>query len=292
MRIRELEKTFTDQLTILYDFQEARNIAWLAVHHVCHLTRIEYLGAKHEELSPGNEALLLQYLEKLKTGMPLQYVLGETEFYGLRFKVNPSVLIPRPETEELVDWILKDVKYLKGENNSRALSILDIGTGSGCIPIALKANLPGANITGIDISPEALNTAIENSVLNNVDVKFLKEDVFDLLSKEEFKTRFDLIVSNPPYVTLKEKVLMHRNVVEFEPHTALFVDNDDPLLFYKTIANFASNRLEHNGRLFLEINESYGAKTLALLQDNGFHNIEVRHDLRGRERMIRAEKTE
>ena len=290
MKIRELEKTFTDSLAVLYDFEEARNIAWLAVSHVCGFTRIEYLGAKGNELLTQDETQLLEILEKLKTGMPLQYVLGEAEFFGLPFKVNPAVLIPRPETEELVDWILKDIKYSQGGKNLQDLSILDIGTGSGCIPIALKKNLPGADVWALDISTKAIATAKENSALNNVEVTFVEEDVFDLISKEIISIEFSLIVSNPPYVTIAEKELMHQNVVQFEPHGALFVRNDDPLQFYKAIATFAMNHLKNNGKLFLEINENYGKETMVLLEKNGFRNIEIRRDLRGRERMIKAEK--
>jgi release factor glutamine methyltransferase len=290
MKIRDLEKTFIQDLAVLYDYEEARNIAWLAINSVCGLTRIEYLGAKQDELSKADQILLMRYLKKLKTGMPLQYVLGETEFYGLRFKVNSSVLIPRPETEELVDWILKDIRHSKRVDHPQELMILDIGTGSGCIPIALKKNFPDARVCGIDISSAAINTATENAILNNVDVTFLEEDVFELIAKDTFKIEFSLIVSNPPYVTLAEKKLMHQNVVEFEPHGALFVQNNDPLQFYKAIALFAKKSLKKNGKLFLEINENYGKETIALLEENGFRNIDLRQDLRGRERMVRAEK--
>ena len=290
MKIRELEKIYIDQLIALYDHAEARNIAWLSIGHVCELSRIDYLGAKQKELTSANEKLLLHMLEKLTTGMPLQYVLGETEFYGLRFKVNPAVLIPRPETEELVDWILKDIKSLNLVGSSEEFSILDIGTGSGCIPIALKKNIHGARIWGIDISSKAVQTAIDNSVLNKVEVDFFEEDVFQLSDNDIFKTEFSLIVSNPPYVTRSETDLMHNNVVGFEPHTALFVENNDPLLFYRTIADFAKQRLKTNGRLYLEINERFGTETMALLKENGFKGIEVRKDLRGSERMVKAEK--
>ena len=290
MRIRDLEKAFTTELTILYDFEEARNIAWLAVSSVCQMSRIEYLGAKHDELSSADEILLLRYLVELKTGKPLQYVLGETEFFGLPFKVNPSVLIPRPETEELVDWIIKDITQSKIEIDLQDQLILDIGTGSGCIPVALKKNLPAARVWGIDVSSKAIDTARENSALNDVEVSFFEENIFGLLSKEMFKTPFSVIVSNPPYVTLAEKKSMHKNVVDFEPHGALFVENDDPLQFYKTIAIFAEERLREKGRLFLEINENYGNEMITLLEESGFQNIELRQDLRGRERMIKAEK--
>ncbi|NEU07062.1 peptide chain release factor N(5)-glutamine methyltransferase [Flavihumibacter sp. R14] len=287
MTIRELEKLFIEQLTILYDFQEAQNIAWLAISSVRGLNRLEYLGAKNDKLKPDDENKLLEILQALNTGMPLQYALGETEFYGLPFKVNPAVLIPRPETEELVDWILKDLHKQDSLLDLKDLSILDIGTGSGCIPIVLKKNLPQADVTGIDISPGAIEAALENAAVNQVEVRFMVQDVFEL-ADSNLNHEFSIVVSNPPYVTLSEKNLMHQNVLQFEPHNALFVSDEDPLVFYNAISDFAKNNLEANGLLYLEINESYGEATKLLLENKGFHEVEVREDLRGRERMIKA----
>jgi len=217
---------------------------------------------------------------ELKTGKPLQYVLGYTEFYGLRFVVNPATLIPRPETEELVEWILNSV------DKTKSISILDIGTGSGCIPITLKKNLPHAHISAIDISHEALQTAKINAELNEVEIDFLEADI--LKDLQPITHNLQLIVSNPPYVTPTDKTQMHVNVVDFEPHTALFVPQEDPLLFYKAIADFAITNLSTDGLLFLEINESYGQETIELLSSKGLKSIELKKDMSGRDRMIRA----
>lgn len=223
-------------------------------------------------------------LNRLKTGEPVQYILGHTEFYGLPFKVNPSVLIPRPETEELVEWAISSV----GSLQLAAGSILDIGTGSGCIAISLKKNLKDAQMSAIDISPEALKTAKENAELNKVDVNFVRDDILNPTHHSLLTTHYSLIISNPPYVTLDDKKQMHTNVTDFEPHTALFVPKDDPLIFYRAIANFASTHLEKGGLLFFEINESYGEQTVELLSDKQFKNIELRKDMSGKLRMIKA----
>lgn len=289
MTIRQLEKSFIAELIPLYGFDEARNIAWLAISYICGLNRIQYLGAKEFELSLQDEACLLRYLEQLKAGTPLQYVLGETEFYGLPFKVTSSVLIPRPETEELVDWIIKEVKKGSESSGSKSFNILDIGTGSGCIPIALKKHLSEARVFGLDISPEAVEVAISNSKLNETDVRFWKDDILNPAHQELLKTTYNIIVSNPPYVTMAEKDQMHKNVLEHEPHTALFVSDDDPLQFYRAIALFAKSHLQNEGLLFLEINENLGEETVSLLVDNGFTNIALRLDLRGKPRMIKAD---
>ena len=286
MTIRELEKSFIDQLSASYGFEEAHSLAWLSISHVCRLSRTQYLNAKQNAPSMTEEALLLKVLEELKTGKPLQYVLGETEFYGLPFKVNPSVLIPRPETEELVDWIIKDLKSTYSEFAS--VKIIDIGTGSGCIPIALQKNIPAIQAFGIDISKAALDTANTNSALNNSEAIFFNDDIFNITQPQVIESKYNLIISNPPYVTYAEKEQMHRNVLAFEPHNALFVSNDDPLIFYRAIVLFALTHLKENGKLFLEINENLGTETVSLLSQYGFENIELRSDLRGRPRMIKA----
>jgi release factor glutamine methyltransferase len=290
MTIRALEKAFIDQLTSMYNFEEARNLAWLSISFVCRLNRMQYLAAKEDELSPHDETSLLIILEDLISGKPLQYILGETEFYGLNFKVNPAVLIPRPETEELVDWIIKDIRANQTKLPSGEFSILDIGTGSGCIPISLKKNLPDVSLMAIDISPGALETAIRNSVLNQTAVRFFLDDILYPQEAELLKTNFDVIVSNPPYVTNSEKSLMHTNVLTFEPHSALFVEDKDPLVFYRAIAAFALRQLKEGGLLYLEINENFGTETVNLLNENGFTGIELRTDLPGRFRMIKAIK--
>lgn len=285
MTLREVEKLYIDTLSKLYGLDEAKSLAWLSISFVCKISRSEYLSRKEELVSLVHETSVLKILEELKSGKPLQYILGETEFYDLTFRVNSSVLIPRPETEELVDWILKDPAVKTNPN----LRILDIGTGSGCIPIVLKKNLPKAEVWAIDISAEALYTAIGNAAFNKAEVKFYLDDILNPKEADITENKYSVIVSNPPYVTLSEKNLMHQNVLSFEPHIALFVPDNDPLLFYKAIINFAASHLLPNGLLFLEINENLGAATVELLTKSGFENIQLRTDLREKDRMIRAE---
>jgi release factor glutamine methyltransferase len=218
---------------------------------------------------------------RLKKHEPLQYILGETCFFGLKLKVSPAVLIPRPETEELVDLISK-IGLPAGSR------ILDVGTGSGCIALALKSCFPEANVSACDISDEALSVATENSLINKLDVDFFKADILNWNVREW--PVYTLIVSNPPYVTVSEKKQMQRNVLDFEPETALFVDDDNPLLFYRTIAGFAIKQLDHGGLLFFEINENFGPETVKMLCDQGFKEIRLLNDLQGKNRMVAARK--
>ncbi len=278
--INEVFLAFKHELNDLYNNNETEALTLWVVSEIMELSKATIKAFPEKELTVLQQELTSSILMELKTGKPLQYVLGYTEFYGLRFVVNPATLIPRPETEELVEWILNSV------DPKQHLSILDIGTGSGCIPISLKKNLPNAHISSIDISPEALQTAKINAELNEVEINFIEADI---LNNSQLTTHnLQLIVSNPPYVTPADKEQMHLNVVGFEPHTALFVTQDDPLLFYKAIANFAVVNLTPNGLLFLEINESYGQETIELLNSKGFKNIELRKDMSGRDRMLRA----
>jgi release factor glutamine methyltransferase len=218
-------------------------------------------------------------LERLKNHEPIQYVLGKTEFFGLPFGVNSSVLVPRPETEELVQWLLEE-SYMPG------MRILDVGTGSGCIAISIKKEWPEANVWGWDISTTALETANQNARLNQVDVHFEQQDILTLEWKAP--VRFHIIVSNPPYVRLLEKGQMDKNVLAYEPSTALFVPDNDALLFYRVIARFARKALEPGGLLFFEINQAFGAEVVGLLEGEGFREVVLRPDLSGRDRMIRA----
>ena len=287
MTFRETEKIYTDNLSLVYDKREAASLAWLSISHVCKIERAEYLNLKDTEVPTDKNESLLKILEELKTGKPLQYVIGETEFYGLTFKVNPSVLIPRPETEELVEWILSDLR--KPKTSIEGLKIIDIGTGSGCIPISLKKNLPEAQLFALDISPEALDVSTQNAALNQTMVNFIQADILNLLNKQLTAEKFGIIVSNPPYVTDAEKEQMLPNVLQHEPHIALFVPDNDPLIFYKAIADFAIKHLDTNGSLYLEINENLGEETVQLLKQKGFKKIELRQDLSGKDRMIRSQ---
>lgn len=286
MTIARIEKMFIQNLTSTYGSDEAKSLAWLSISFVLKINRTTYLNIKNEPLVADNSALLLQILDELKIGRPLQYILGETEFYGLTFKVNPSVLIPRPETEELVDWVLKEVRVLKSETS--LLKILDIGTGSGCIPVALKMHLPWAEVFAIDISAGALETAQQNADLNQTEIHLVQDDILNPRKDLIINNKYSVIISNPPYVTVSEKEQMHRNVLEYEPHSALFVQDDDPLVFYHAIADFAWLHLQDTGYLFFEINENLGKETLDLLHQKGFKNTELRQDLRGKDRMIMA----
>lgn len=218
---------------------------------------------------------------RLKQFEPIQYVLGETFFLGLKLKVTPAVLIPRPETEELADIVIK-------ENIGRNCSILDIGTGSGCISLALKSRLSVALISGVDISENALEIARKNSEINNLDVHFFQADILNW-EKIEWPV-FDVIVSNPPYVTKFEKKQMHKNVLEFEPANALFVEDTDPLLFYRTIAQFAMKKLNQQGKIYFEINENFGPETKNLLSGFGFRQIRIITDIHGKNRFVAAIK--
>jgi release factor glutamine methyltransferase len=223
----------------------------------------------------------LKAITRLKNYEPIQYIIGDTEFYGLVFKVNPSVLIPRPETEELVDWIIKDCE------DDKKINILDIGTGSGCIAISLAKNLPNAKVFALDVSNEALKTANQNAINNGVEVEFIEADI---LSYNSLDIQFDLIVSNPPYVRELEKQMMSANVLDHEPHLALFVEDDDALLFYRKITDVAADILKPNGQLFFEINESLGESTKQLLDNSNYKNIELKKDIFEKDRMIKAVK--
>ena len=218
-------------------------------------------------------------MEELKTDKPIQYILGETEFAGIDFQLNSETLIPRPETEELVMWIVES-------GVQPGASVLDIGTGSGCIIVSLGKLLKGVRLYGVDISPEAVRQATDNARRNSVEVKF---EVRDILRYEEWEwPGFDVIVSNPPYVRESEKALMHDRVLNYEPSRALFVPDTDPLMFYRKIAGFGRDHLNRGGLLFFEINEAFGKETVELLRGMGYEDVELRKDINERERMVKA----
>ena len=282
--VKQISTDFSEQLSTIYDANEVNSLCMMVLENVVNISPAKIKAFPATEISTPDNEIIANILTRLATGEPIQYILGYTEFYGLTFKVNSSVLIPRPETEELVEWIISSV----GSSELAVGLFLDIGTGSGCIPISLKKNLPDAEVSAIDISPEALQTAKENAELNKVVVNFIQDDILNPKS-EILNSKFEIIISNPPYVTLEDKKLMHANVTDFEPHTALFVPEDDPLIFYKAIADFAANHLEKGGLLFLEINESYGEQIVKLLNGKQFINIELRKDMSGRDRMVKAQ---
>jgi release factor glutamine methyltransferase len=282
--LKQVLQRFKEELAELYDTREAESLGLIALAEIATLSSAKIKAFPDTEVTEEQAESINKILTELKTGKPIQYILGHTEFYGLHFKVNSSVLIPRPETEELVEWIISSV------NSSKLApgSILDIGTGSGCIAISLKKNLPEFAVSGMDISQSALQTAKENADLNKVDVNLLNEDIL-ASHLAPGAAPYSIIVSNPPYVTMHDKTQMHQNVIDFEPHTALFVPENDPLIFYKAIADFASENLEPGGLLFFEINESYGEQIVELLNSKSFKNIELKNDISGRDRMIKGQ---
>ncbi len=278
MTFAQVEQEFIKDLQSIYAEAEIKNLFFLSVQHLKTWDKAHFLLHKPEVVSPSDAEQLQTILTALISGKPIQYILGKTEFFGLPFQVNSSVLIPRPETEELVQWILDSV-------TEKSPAILDIGTGSGCIPIALKHHLSQAELFALDISESALETAKTNALLNKVSVQFLHQDILQP-AEDLFPAKLDVIVSNPPYVTLAEKELMHQNVLNHEPHSALFVPNNDALVFYENIADFALRYLKPGGLLFFEINENLGQQTIDLLEVKLFKNIVLRKDFLGRDRMI------
>ena len=272
-------KRIKSELKGLYPETEIRSFSQLMIEKVTGFSRTEIIVNKNTHFSVEQHQEIESFIKKLKKFVPIQYILGEMEFYGLTFNVDESVLIPRPETEELVDWIQTE------NDRSAQLNILDIGTGSGCIAISLKHKFANAMVDAFDISDDALITAKSNALRNNLKVNFSKVDI---LNAPYFETKWDIIVSNPPYVLENEKAEILQNVLENEPHLALFVPDNDPLLFYRQIALFAKKHLKSGGKLYVEINRQYGKATMDLLVEFGFTDIELRKDISGNDRMIKA----
>lgn len=268
-----------NELLDLYDASEARDIAFLLIEKLTGMSRSDVLVNKDTVFSVEQRKQIATFVEKLKKAVPVQYVLGEADFYGLRFAVNGSVLIPRPETEELVEWV-------ECECRSRTdIRLLDIGTGSGCIPVALKKRLPGLQADAFDVSSEALQVASYNARLHGVQVRFRQ---CDILQNPVMDEKWDIIVSNPPYIPEHEKARMARQVLDYEPPLALFVPDSRPLLFYERIAAFARQHLRVGGRIYFEIHYDAGRAVVELLRNLRFCDVELRRDLAGNDRMVRA----
>lgn len=276
------------QLTQVYDDYEAKAIARMVYEVRFGLMPSDLFIGKDTQLSTDDQKLLAEITQRLLTGEPVQYVLGEAEFGGRTFHVEPGVLIPRPETYELCQWIMEERRGKKEEG--RNTSILDIGTGSGCIACTLAAELADAEVTAWDISDDALRIATENAKRTNVHVSFEKVDVLNtsLLNRERPATGLDIIVSNPPYICNKERATMERNVLEHEPELALFVPDDAPLLFYRTIARFAAKALNPSGALYFEINPLYVSEMQQMLSEEGFSHTEIRNDQFGKQRFTKS----
>jgi len=275
-----------EQLQDFYPEQEIKSLSYLILEDIFHIDKSSILRCKDKQLSLNENFRLQEIIDELKKHKPIQYITGETEFYGMKFKVDENVLIPRPETEELIECIMSPPNsFKKGRSKYK---ILDIGTGSGCIAVVLAKRFPEAKVYALDISDKALDIARQNAMNNQANVCFFK---YDILNNQPFPFNnliFDCIVSNPPYITTKEKARMGKNILDYEPHQALFVPDDYPLLFYDRIADFANRRLKKKGSLYLEINSSFGQEVVKLLADKNFHHIKLLKDISGNDRIIIA----
>lgn len=278
MKLTTFRDNFIGDLTPIYDCDEAASLFYIVLEHLHGMRRVDLALQPDFELSDSELRRWNEILCDLKEEQPIQYLLGQADFYGLKLKVTPDVLIPRQETEELVDWIIKDFQAKSG------CSVLDIGTGSGCIPISLAKNLKNAKVSAIDVSEKALVVARENASTCDVQVQFI---LMDILSADALSEKYDIIVSNPPYVRMLEKHEIRKNVLDHEPHLALFVEDDDPLLFYRKIAALAKKSLNPGGRLYFEINQYLGNETVEMLR-GFFDEVILRKDINGNDRMICA----
>ena len=284
MILKEFKLFFNEALSAIYPKTEIDSFFFILMEEKLKLQRIDTVLNSDLLITNKNLIDLKNIVKRLQKEEPIQYIIGNTEFYGLPFLVDKNTLIPRTETEELVAWVLDEIKVLTN-NKITELSILDIGTGTGCIPISLAKNLTSLNISAIDISPEALLIARQNAILNKVTIEFIE---LDILNAESLPQEYDVIISNPPYVRELEKEEIKNNVLENEPHLALFVADENPLIFYNKIADLAKQQLSINGMLFFEINQYLGQKTLNMLVNKGFKNIQLKKDLFGNDRMIKC----
>ena len=285
MTVKEFKDFLTKELENTYPTTEINSFFFIIIDAYLHLSKANYLTSPHLKIDNTKVQQLNDVIVRLKKEEPIQYIIGKTEFYGLEFNVTKDVLIPRPETEELIEWILE-----KSASLERNITILDIGTGSGCIPITLKNNLAKAVVHAIDVSEAALTIAKKNAEENNTSIYFHKTDILktENLNFINQDIKFDIIVSNPPYVRDLEKKEIQNNVLENEPHLALFVPDNNPLLFYDKIADLAKIHLKKDGFLFFEINQYLGQETVDLLKEKGFSNIILKKDLYKNDRMICA----
>ena len=280
MLLKEIKDIYHKELDESYAKEEVESMFYLMIEHFLGLERFILAIDPGIVITKDEEQYMFEGLSKLKNEQPIQYVLGETTFMDLKIMVNESVLIPRPETEELVNWVLEDI-----ENLDDNLKIIDIGTGSGCIAISLSKLKPNLKVTAMDISNSAIEVAEKNALKNNVDIEFIQADILKIPSLKE---NYDIIVSNPPYVREMEKDQMHNNVLKNEPYLALFVPDEDPLLFYRPLAKLAKNSLTPKGVLYMEINQYLGEEVKEVLEESGFAEIELRKDIFGNDRMIKA----
>ncbi|MFY7729350.1 MAG: peptide chain release factor N(5)-glutamine methyltransferase [Flavobacterium sp.] len=277
MTLKQYKDLFLATLVPVVDASEAERFFYITLEELAGWRRMDYLMHPEAKITATDELRWKAVLNSLQQQQPIQYIFGKAHFYGLEFKVNEDTLIPRPETEELVEWIIH-------ENNKRpAFNVLDIGTGSGCIPITVAKHITQAAVNSIDVSANALAIAKENAQANEVSVNFI---LTDILQASTLPQQYEVIVSNPPYVRNLEKAEIKPNVLQYEPHLALFVEDSDPLIFYRKIAQLALNHLKPGGKLYFEINQYLGAETVTLLEEIGFTNVILRKDLFGNNRMI------
>jgi len=280
MDIQQAQRELLARLIPLYGEREAAQIGDLVMENITGKRKIDRLLNKDVMLSPFQTDIFHQYIFGLSKNQPVQYVLRESWFCGMKFYVDQHVLIPRPETEELVEWVAS-------ESTTASLSILDVGTGSGCIAISLKKKLPVATVHACDISPDALTVARSNATDLQAEIDFQLMDILDSRQRESLPS-LDLIVSNPPYIPLRDKSSMSPHVVEYEPHIALFVKDEDPIVFYQAIAQLGRERLSPTGALYAEIHEDRTGQVVSAFKKAGFQNIVVRQDMQGKDRMIKA----
>ncbi len=288
MNINKFRDYFNKTLKKLYPTSEIDTFLFLILEEYLNFKRIDVVLKSNFEISPEDLTLLKSSTKLLEQEVPIQYILGKTEFYGFPFILNEHVLIPRPETEELVTSVLSKISKLEPLHpieKEKKLKILDIGTGSGCIPISLKRSLPFAEITAIDIANEALIIAQKNASLNKVNINFIQQNILKTTGLDDI---YDIIISNPPYVRVSEKIEIKNNVLKNEPHLALFVEDNNPLIFYSKIAELAKSHLTKNGTLFFEINQYLGKETVELIKLKGFNKIQLKKDIFGHDRIIVA----
>ncbi|HEX5024434.1 MAG TPA: peptide chain release factor N(5)-glutamine methyltransferase [Agriterribacter sp.] len=289
MTIFDSYRYVCDALYPLYEKREAENIADMVIENITGFGKMDRSMYRDVPLTAEELKKLHYYATLLVQQQPVQYVLQEAWFYGMPFYVNQHVLIPRPETEELVEWIIKDTQLRQSNGASGNLKIMDIGTGSGCIAIALQKNIPGAEVWAMDLSKEALEVAQKNAEIQQSSISFKNADILLPVQPDEFPL-FNIIVSNPPYIPVSDQSQMRKNVLQFEPAMALFVEDNNPMLFYSAIADFSLIHLQKNGRLYFEIHEAMGEAVKTLLTKKGFDNMIVRKDMQGKDRMIKATK--
>lgn len=280
VNLKNIRESFYKDLCNLYNPKETKQLFIITCDFCFGLSKTDLLVKSEIEVSKTIYHEYKEILNGLKEAVPIQYLINKADFFGLTFYVNHNVLIPRQETEELVALIIDDYK----KNNK--ISILDIGTGSGIIPITLKQYLTNSKVTAIDISDEALKVAARNAERNKVEINFFELDILKPEDWNVLKPDLDLIVSNPPYVIESEKKLMHKNVLDYEPHLALFVPDQDPLLFYREIIKFAVKKLKQKGRLYFEINERFGNEVSGLMSENGFNKVKIKQDINGKDRIV------